>query len=450
MKQSLRRSLRACLITVLLALAVVVGPAIAQPLCDDFATNPTNGHQYCLTTPGTWTASQAEAVAKGGNLVTINDRAEQDWLLETFGNTPPLWIGYTDAAAEGSFVWAGGQNATYTNWLATEPNDGKCYANEDYAASNWFNPAGSWNDLPNEGFWQDCTGVSAFCGLEGTPQAVPPACETGFVPLAGIVEIESKDEAAEKESYCSDEPIQFIVRSGDVDGFGYGNGAGLVAANGGPANAKNSVVLSTGNFLPSLNKNKTLAAKSGDDFDNRSAAEVAGTVVTGTGFTDKGTQGSEYTDISLSTSYGSKVFQASSGTYGAGGPFPGDGNPKTRSNNQPGFEFHFETSKAVLPKGTPLFFNLVFGDYDVKPAKVQFVDVNGKSFTKPVTAQPTKADGAIQAAFLELDFDRVFKEKDADTWIGALKVNFVAPKEPYTAFDYAEIGTQKIAIGGCS
>ena len=188
MKHIFWKSIQAFLLVGTLMFSVIARPAIAQSNCDEPATNPANGHQYCLTAPGTWTESQAEAAARGGNLVAIDDRAEQDWLLETFGNSQPLWIGYTDKFAEGNFVWVGGQNTTYTNWLPTEPNDGKCYANEDYTAMNWFNPAGSWNDLPDEGFWQDCTGVSAFCGLEGTPQAVPPACETGFVALAGIVE----------------------------------------------------------------------------------------------------------------------------------------------------------------------------------------------------------------------------------------------------------------------
>lgn len=106
-------------------------------------------------------------------------------------------------------------------------------------------------------------------------------------------------------------------------------------------------------------------------------------------------------------------------------------------------------SKARLPEGTPLFFNLVFGDYDVKPANVRFTEINGDTFTQAVTAQSTREDGAIQAAFLELNFDQVFQAKDGETWLGALKVDFVAPSEPFTAFDYAEIGTQKIAIGGC-
>lgn len=86
-------------------------------------------------------------------------------------------------------------------------------------------------------------------------------------------------------------------------------------------------------------------------------------------------------------------------------------------------------SKAVIPTDTQLFFNLVFGDYDVKPASVKFTDVNGKSFKKAVKVLPTKVGSAIQAAFLELGFNQVFKDKDANPWLGSLKVDFVALKK---------------------
>ena len=44
------------------------------------------------------------------------------------------------------------------------------------------------------------------------------------------------------------------------------------------------------------------AATTGDDFDHRSAAEVAGNSLTGMGFTDAGSSGSQFTDLALSIS----------------------------------------------------------------------------------------------------------------------------------------------------
>ena len=52
-----------------------------------------DGHIYTLTdTWGSWPDMQAHAEFHGGNLVTINDQDETDWILATFG-TDPMWIG---------------------------------------------------------------------------------------------------------------------------------------------------------------------------------------------------------------------------------------------------------------------------------------------------------------------------------------------------------------------
>ncbi len=93
--------------------------------------NPANGHKYYLLNANTWTASEAEAVALGGHLATVNDAAENAWITTTF-SAPYyyLWIGLNDAAVEGQFVWSSGQPRTYLDWYPGEPNS---YASdEDY------------------------------------------------------------------------------------------------------------------------------------------------------------------------------------------------------------------------------------------------------------------------------------------------------------------------------
>jgi hypothetical protein len=57
--------------------------------------NPSNGHWYRLTSSGlSWQQAQAEAVAMGGNLVTLNDLVENDWVLNMFGTSQQwYWIG---------------------------------------------------------------------------------------------------------------------------------------------------------------------------------------------------------------------------------------------------------------------------------------------------------------------------------------------------------------------
>ena len=108
-----------------------------------------NGKFYLLSNAGTWTQAQAQAVTLGGNLVTVNDAAENQFLVNTFGGTERLWIGLTDEVTEGTFKWANGEAVTYTNWASGEPNDGG--GNEDYAEFN-LGGAGKWNDLANSEF----------------------------------------------------------------------------------------------------------------------------------------------------------------------------------------------------------------------------------------------------------------------------------------------------------
>ena len=106
-----------------------------------------NGNTYLLSTAGTWQQGQSQAQSLGGNLVTINDQAEQDWLVTTFGGEQ-LWIGFTDEVTEGQFKWVSGETSTYTNWYPNEPNNA---GNEDYVGMN-FGGAGKWNDYGSNTF----------------------------------------------------------------------------------------------------------------------------------------------------------------------------------------------------------------------------------------------------------------------------------------------------------
>ncbi|MDJ0897591.1 MAG: PQQ-dependent sugar dehydrogenase [Xenococcus sp. MO_188.B8] len=104
-----------------------------------------NGNQYLLTDPNlTWGAAQKQAEDLGGNLVTINDAAEEDWLKANFGADELFWTGFTDAPAEGQYRWISGQPVTYTNWTPGEPNDQD--GGQDFAVIN-FGPTGQWDDV---------------------------------------------------------------------------------------------------------------------------------------------------------------------------------------------------------------------------------------------------------------------------------------------------------------
>ena len=111
-----------------------------------------NGNEYQFTSEAlSWEEAQAEAESLGGNLVAIDDAAEQAWLSQTFGDER-LWIGLSDRDSEGNFQWVNGDTSSYRNWAAGEPNDykfgGAFTAGEDYALMN-YNGSGQWNDMPN-------------------------------------------------------------------------------------------------------------------------------------------------------------------------------------------------------------------------------------------------------------------------------------------------------------
>ncbi|HEX3725523.1 MAG TPA: lectin-like protein [Pirellulales bacterium] len=112
----------------LLAMCAALFPAFASAgIIGGPIVNPANDHTYYLLDKTTWAASEAEAVALGGDLVTINDAAENAWVYAMFsifdGIDRGLWIGLNDYADKGTFSWVSGQPVTYTNWAAGEPND---------------------------------------------------------------------------------------------------------------------------------------------------------------------------------------------------------------------------------------------------------------------------------------------------------------------------------------
>lgn len=229
----------------------------------------------------------------------------------------------------------------------------------------------------------------------------------------------------------------FEIRVGDADGFGYGEGIGLQAASGRRVNVDEAGILGNGDFLPDLNRNGRVAFNQGDDFDNRTLLEIEKHFLTGTGFSDRGSTGSEFTDVSLSTSFRNTFPNPILH------PFPGDNNPNTRTDNKPGFQFKFFVDSSDITSGVPLYFNLVFGDYDVYPAKVLFTKSDGSTFASALKLQPNTKNGLIQATFASLNFSDVFTTS-ATGFDGFLQVDFIAPNEPYTAFDYAEISTTPI------
>jgi hypothetical protein len=113
--------------------------------------------------------------------VTINDRQEELWLKDQFGQCEYFWIGFNDVIEEGNWKWVSGESDTYTNWWEGEPNNGgRDGMPEDAAVMNWGGPAelfegrlfflygDGWNDIPTH---ERRRGIVERLETEGSPAA---------------------------------------------------------------------------------------------------------------------------------------------------------------------------------------------------------------------------------------------------------------------------------------
>ncbi len=95
-------------------------------------------HYYMSLTQQTWAQALALCAANSCEMAYIPDAATNA-ILAPFGSLGS-YFGYSDQATEGTWIWTGGGNSTYTNWLPNEPNNS---GNEDYAH---MEVNGKWND----------------------------------------------------------------------------------------------------------------------------------------------------------------------------------------------------------------------------------------------------------------------------------------------------------------
>ena len=100
-----------------------------------WAVNPANGHAYKRIYCHDVMDAMTLAAAEGAYLVSINDEAEDVWVHRIF-EPDSFWIGLSDVAEEGQWVWHSGEPVTYTNW-ETDEKDGGNTKMKDYAISDW-------------------------------------------------------------------------------------------------------------------------------------------------------------------------------------------------------------------------------------------------------------------------------------------------------------------------
>ena len=84
------------------------------------------------------------AVRLNGHLVTINDATENTFVFSNLASPTggrPIWLGLTDRTTEGMFRWVSGDNASFRNFAAGEPNNS---GHEDFVQMRAG--ASTWND----------------------------------------------------------------------------------------------------------------------------------------------------------------------------------------------------------------------------------------------------------------------------------------------------------------
>jgi hypothetical protein len=97
------------------------------------------GRRYFVrTTPATWQQAKADCESIGAHLLVIGDadeNTELDMLL-----AGPTWLGYTDAAIEGTFRWVNDAPSPYNRW------PGSTAPQNDTLDCAVFQDTGSWAD----------------------------------------------------------------------------------------------------------------------------------------------------------------------------------------------------------------------------------------------------------------------------------------------------------------
>jgi hypothetical protein len=130
-----------------------------------------NNSIYFLTEKAIpWGAAQTEAQTFGGNLVTINNPAEQTFLAGVFAGKS-LWTGYNDSGIEGTFTWINDEKSAYTNWENGQPNN--------------FNKVEDFAYLRANGSWDDGNGTD---NLQGIIEITNPSTPILIVEDLGIIE----------------------------------------------------------------------------------------------------------------------------------------------------------------------------------------------------------------------------------------------------------------------
>ena len=102
-----------------------------------------------IATPVTNVQAKAACTAMSAHLAYLKTAAV-DMFAEQFVGTTETWIGASDRATEGTFIWDDGAALVFTNWGVGEPNNGGLNATyqEDCVIIAAMRPTKQWDDRP--------------------------------------------------------------------------------------------------------------------------------------------------------------------------------------------------------------------------------------------------------------------------------------------------------------
>ena len=193
--------------------------------------NPSNGHTYHLLESANRSQSSLFAQSLGGHLVSINDAAENQWVVSTFtfwnGTPRHIWIGLSDYDTEGYWQWDAMQPSWYRNWDDTQPSmeSGEDYA---YISSNteegiqigyWADSVNDPDDLTIHGLVEVGSGVDYAINLPEFEEESQESPAYGIVSDITTMNISTGITMEARVMPENVDGTQFIMMKGD---YGWG------------------------------------------------------------------------------------------------------------------------------------------------------------------------------------------------------------------------------------
>jgi len=110
--------------------------------------SPTGACFFVFNQQVTYVDARSGCAASGAHLAILRS-AQDAQVARTLVGANTAFLGLTDQATEGTFVWSDGSSLIYTDWYPGEPNDGGGAYPEDCAVISGAR-AGQWDDRPCE------------------------------------------------------------------------------------------------------------------------------------------------------------------------------------------------------------------------------------------------------------------------------------------------------------